>query len=233
MVKRRGLAALSLVALAFAVACAPAATAASAGPMSEPAADAIPMPAATAAPDTAQDSKVSQKASASVDAEPLTEGVSSRTTRGHVWAEPAFAGDSVAVLWSVAEMGDHLHFEVPGESGPREFLGYLFEDEFYVRAAVCPNCGAERIEWGGTLLACRACSTTFDRVTGEASEDRRGFPLGTLPYEVEDGAITMSLSELQVAYARTGEGAETLLPVEVVVEDEDRGDRSWPRCCTT
>jgi hypothetical protein len=41
----------------------------------------------------------------------------------------------------------------------------------------------------------------------------------------------MYLGDLVEAYARTASGEETLFEVPEVVEDEDRGDRSWPRCC--
>lgn len=224
MMKRICAAALSFLVVMLAVACAPAA---------EPPLTAGSSPAAASAPASTTLPEESQTAASAPADEPLPDGVSSRTTRGHVWAEPVFSGDEVTVLRSVAEMGDHLHFEVPGEAGGLEFISYLFDDEFFVRAAACPNCGEERIEWGGTLLVCRACSTTFDRVTGEASGGGRGYPQGAVPYVVEGDSITMSLDDLVVAYSRTRTGEETLFPVDVVVEDEDRGDRSWPRCCTT
>jgi len=234
MVKRVLVTTLSLVVVMLAVACAPGATAAPAEVLAQPPVTDEPSPAAVSAPaPTTPSEEEGQSASAAPEGEPLPDGVSSRTTRGHVWAEPVFSGGKVTMLWSVVGLGDHLHFEVPGDEGALEFISYLFEEEFFVRAAVCPNCGDERVEWGGTLLACRACATTFDRVTGEASDGGRGYPQGSVPYEAEGDLITMSLDELLLAYARTGAGEETLLPVDVVVEDEDRGDRSWPRCCTT
>jgi hypothetical protein len=166
-----------------------------------------------------------------VSGDPLMAGLSSRTTRGHIWAEPVIDGDTVVVLHSVATLGDHVNLEVPASGGVAGFIGYFSNDDFYLRATVCPNCGAGRIEWGGSLVVCRACSTAFDLVTGEASGVGRGYPSGNVPYTLVGDSISISLGDLVEAYARTTSGAATLFEVPEVVEDEDRGDRSWPRCC--
>ncbi|MBN1152488.1 MAG: hypothetical protein JXA58_04690 [Dehalococcoidia bacterium] len=158
-------------------------------------------------------------------------GLSSRTSRGHVWAEPVIGGDTVVLSYEVATLGDHVHLEVPGDGGQYEFIGYFADGGFHLRATVCPNCGAERIEWGASLVVCRACGTTFDLETGEASGDGRSYPEGSIPYSMDGDTIVLSLRDLNDAYARTASGEATLFPLPEVVEDEDRGDRSWPRCC--
>ena len=160
-------------------------------------------------------------------------GLSERTTRGHVWADPSVNGDLVAIPIAVATLGDHVHFEVDSDGGAIGFVGYFTEGAFFVRADVCPACGAQAIEWGGSLVVCRACGATFDAVTGEADGESCGYPAGTLPYRVAADAVTMSLSDLVAAHARTVAGEETLFEMPETVEVEDRGDASWPRCCRT
>lgn len=160
-------------------------------------------------------------------------GLSARTTRGHVWAEPAIDGDRVAMPLPIATLGDHFHFEVTEGDNTIGFLGYFTEGSLFVRASHCPNCGAEHVEWGGSLVACRSCGAKFDAVTGEGEEGARSYPAGTIPCAVGDGFITMSLSDLVEAHARTVAGEVTLFELPEQVEDEDRGDTSWPRCCRT
>ena len=158
-------------------------------------------------------------------------GLSPRTTRGHVWADPSIVGDEVRLSAEVAALGDHVHLEVPGAAGVLGFIGYFSGADFHLRATVCPNCAAERIEWGVSLVVCRECGTTFDLFTGEASGDGRGYPQGSIPQSLDGDYIVFSLAELAMAHARTATGEETILPPPEVIEDNDRGDRSWPRCC--
>lgn len=158
-------------------------------------------------------------------------GLSAMTTRGHVWADPAIDGDEVAVPVQVASLGDHVHFEVGDGEALVGFIGYFTEGGFFVRASYCPNCGGQRIEWGGSLVVCRSCEARFDAVTGQGEEGARGYPEGAVPCTVSDGFITMSLGDLVEAHARTVAGESTLFELPEPVEDEDRGDRSWPRCC--
>jgi len=229
MVKRKGWVVVVPLVLVLSAGCAAPATAPQAEQPRDIAGDVAPgSPGASRASEVAGDTAAIP---APVSGEPLPAGLSSRTTRGHIWAEPVIDGDTVVVLHSVATLGDHVNLEVPANGGVAAFIGYFSNDNFYLRATVCPNCGAERIEWGGSLVVCRSCSTTFDLVTGEASGEGRGYPLGTIPYSLEGDTIAMSLGDLVEAYARTASGEETLFEVPEVVEDEDRGDRSWPRCC--
>jgi len=158
-------------------------------------------------------------------------GLSPKTTRGHVWADALIEDGMVSLPLAVASLGDHVHLEVPGHEGDIEFIGYFADGEFWLRACVCPNCGGQGIAWGGTHVVCRLCSTTFDPVTGEASGGARAYPGGNVPYELAGDSIVLSLSDLAEAYERTASGAETILPLPAVIEDNDRGDRSWPRCC--
>ena len=161
----------------------------------------------------------------------LLPGMSAKSTRGHVWAEPVIEEDEVAIALAVATSGDHVHFEVPDGDRVVGFIGYFCDDEFCVRANFCPLCGAERIESGWSLLVCRSCGVTFDTFTGESEGGTANFPSGTVPYTVDGDRITMSLAHLLEAHARTVAGEDTLFEEPEVVEDEDDGDTSWPRCC--
>ena len=229
MVKRGGLACAALLVLALGAGCAAPATTSQVEQPAE-----VTREAGSGSPASSQTSEAAGdnvEVSAPVSGDILTVGLSSRTTRGHVWAAPEIAGDTVVILHSVATLGSHVNLEVPVNSGTVGFIGYFSNEDFYLRATACPSCGAERIEWGGSLVVCRSCSTTFDLVTGEASGEGRGYPVGSVPYTVAGDTITMSLSDLVEAHARTAVGEDTLFEMPEVVEDEDRGDRSWPRCC--
>lgn len=218
--------ALALSLMLLAMACAPEAPEAAPGPGGEPPASSIPAAGTQPAGDDAVPAAMAEAPTA--DGVP---GLSSRTTRGHVWADPTIAGDEVRLSAQVAALGDHVHLEVPGATGVLGFIGYFSGADFLLRATVCPNCGAERVEWGVSLVVCRACGTTFDLVTGEASQDGRGYPRGSIPYSLNGDYLVFSLAELAMAHARTSSGEETILPLPEVIEDDDRGDRSWPRCC--
>ncbi len=159
-------------------------------------------------------------------------GMSAKSTRGHVWAEPVIEEDDVVVALAVATLGDHVHFEVPDGEKVDRFIGYSNDGQFCVRADFCPYCRAERIESGWSLLVCRSCGVTFDSVTGVSEGGSVSFPSGSVPCTVDGSNITMSLADLLEAHARTIAGEETLFEEPEMVEDGDQGDTSWPRCCT-
>lgn len=160
-----------------------------------------------------------------------TVGLSPRTTRGHVWAEPVMDGETVSILVSAATRGDHVHLELSSNGGAIEFMGYFTGGEFFLRANACPSCGAERIEWGGSLIVCRACEAKFDAVTGEGESGGSSYPTSNVPYTLEGDSIVFAYDDLMEAYARTIAGEATLFVMPEVYVDDDRGDRSWPRCC--
>jgi hypothetical protein len=229
MVKRVGTMVAVLLAVVVTAGCAAPATASEENVVEVPGVEPTAAGAAGwSAPDVTNDVAT---VSAAPSAETGMVGLSPRTTRGHVWAEPAIDGDTLALSTAVAALGDHVHLEVPLSGGTAGFIGYFCDDEFYLRATVCPNCGAERIEWGVSLLTCRACSTTFDLVSGYASGEGQGYPLGTIPYTVEGDSIELSMKDLDEAYWSTAAGRRTLFEEPELVDDDDRGDRSWPRCC--
>lgn len=150
-------------------------------------------------------------------------------SRGHAWAEAAIQEDSVTILYDIAVSEDHVHFTIPGSNGDASFIGWLRDEAFDARATVCPCCGVEAIEWGGTSLVCRECSTLFD--LGEPAEDAEcTYPEGSLPAEISGDLITMSLSDLVEAHDRTAAGEATLFEPEPEPPEEDDGD-SVRSCC--
>ena len=151
----------------------------------------------------------------------------------HAWVEPDVNGDVVTIPLDVVQNAGHVHFSLPVEEEALDYLGYMLDGSFYVRATVCPSCGSQGLSHGGTTLVCHSCSTMFDLLTGDADdEESASFPQGMLPYGVAGNMISISFSELVESYERTAAGEDTLF--EVVVEtppDDEDDDTSWPRCC--
>ena len=137
-------------------------------------------------------------------------GLSSRTSPGDIWAEPVIADGSVSIPLPVTALGDHFSFEVPAASGPKEFIGYQLDGEFYIRASVCPSCGVKHLDYGAGVLACPHCGCTFDLRTGEEMTGGLGYPEGSIAYFVADGYLKSPLHSLTVAYERTAWGEPTL-----------------------
>jgi len=165
------------------------------------------------------------------DGEPAPAPQSGRVA--HAWVEPVIDGDDVTIPLDVVQRVGHVHFGLPVEDGALDYLGYMIDGSFYVRATVCPSCGSQGLSHGGTAMVCHSCSTMFDLLTGAADdEESASFPQGMLPYGVDDTMISMSFAELVESYERTAAGEDTLF--EVVVEtppDDEDDDNSWPRCC--
>ncbi len=137
-------------------------------------------------------------------------GLSAKTTSGQIWAEPLLDTRTATILMSVAQMSDHVYFEVPHNDGSARFMGHFVGKAFLVRAAVCPNCGEESVEWGPEVLTCGSCGTTFDPITGVAQNEGRSYPEGWIMNTLFSGTIVMVLDDLQVAYERTAAGEERL-----------------------
>ncbi len=162
-------------------------------------------------------------------ATPDTE-VAPATTTGHVWDDPVVNGDEIQILLSLATTNDHVHFEVPLFRNAAEFVGYFAEGEFVVRATMCPACGEEAVDWIGDRLSCSACEATFNAATGAGENGGPGYPEGYVPPVVSGDTITMSLNDLQQAYAPTASGEQT--PFEFPDESpQDTESVPLPPCC--
>lgn len=151
-------------------------------------------------------------------------GISARTNSDHVWAEPLVDDTTVTILRSVTQMSDHVYFEVPYNEDSARFIGHFVGNAFLVRAAVCPNCAKEAVEWHSDQLVCESCSLSFDPVNGVAKEEEgRSYPEGWIMNSVFAERIVMVLDDLQVAYQRTASGEERLF--------EGRRDLPSPSRC--
>ena len=137
-------------------------------------------------------------------------GISPRSTPDHPWAETIVDGGVVSVSYGVATMGTHFHFEVPDPSGPMRFIGYRIDDQFHLRAALCPNCGSRDIDFDANALVCPSCDESFDLRTGSAIIGSQDYPVGSIPVSVVGDYLTSLLHSLTVAYERTVSGEETL-----------------------
>jgi nitrite reductase/ring-hydroxylating ferredoxin subunit len=84
------------------------------------------------------------------------------------------------------------------------FMAYVLAGEIYVRANVCPPCRSIGFSLNEEILVCDRCATTFEAKTGEgivgACVD---YPKALVPYEIEDGNIVMSSTDLTTAYQDT------------------------------
>ncbi len=137
-------------------------------------------------------------------------GISERTNSKHVWAEPLVDDTTVTILRSVAQMSDHVYFEIPYDGGTARFIGHFADRAFLVRAAVCPHCSEEAVQWRPDVLICDSCDTRFDQVTGIAEDEARDYPVGWIMTSLFSERIVMVLDDLQVAYQRTAAGEERL-----------------------
>jgi len=137
--------------------------------------------------------------------------VSPKSTPGHIWAEPYIGDGAVKILQSVAMEGDHVHFEVPGDAGPIGFFGYFVSKSFLIRPAVCPNCGSLDVDYEAGTIKCGSCPATYEAVTGIATNGGPNYPKGWIPNTISYGVITMSLADLQEAFARSLAGESTIL----------------------
>jgi nitrite reductase/ring-hydroxylating ferredoxin subunit len=137
-------------------------------------------------------------------------GLSSRSTPDHIWAEPVIDGGAVSIPLPIATMSDHFHFEVPGSSGPMEFIAYQLNGLFHIRATHCPGCGGKDIDYVAGVLACPNCGATFDLETGAGLIGSKSYPSGSIPAFVYEEHVWSLLHSLSVAYERTASGEETL-----------------------
>jgi hypothetical protein len=150
-------------------------------------------------------------------------GLSDRTTEGHVWANPLIENGAILIPLVITTMADHFHFEIPGPSGPLEFFAYEFDGRFRIRAAFCPGCGGNDIDYADGALVCPSCGARFDPQTGEGLTQEWSYPTGSMPATVRDGYLKSSVHSLTVAYQRTAWGEETLYKGPATAQGGGRG----------
>ena len=127
------------------------------------------------------------------------------------WVQVAVdeSSQNVSIPLSKLEDSWNVHFKLETTDGEVNYMAYIFEDEIYVRANVCPPCRSIgfSLDEGAQLLICDRCATLFEPATGAGiSGACVDYPKASVPYEVTDGNIVMNGSDLLAAYQ------ETLLP---------------------
>jgi len=120
------------------------------------------------------------------------------------WIEPEVAGDTVSIPVSEVENNWNIHFKLETQSGDINFMAHLVDGEIYVRANICPPCRSIGYSLEGNILVCDTCATTFEAETGDGIEGACvDYPKASVPYEITDGNIVMSETDLIAAYQNT------------------------------
>jgi len=120
------------------------------------------------------------------------------------WIEPQVNGDSVSIPVSEVEKDWNTHFTVNTQTGKMTFMAYLLNNKIYVRANVCPPCRSIGYALDNNILVCDRCATTFKADTGDGIQGACvDYPKALVPYQITNGNIVMTDSDLTVAYQNT------------------------------
>ena len=108
----------------------------------------------------------------------------------------------------VDELEDNwnIHFKLETTSGDIDFMAYIFKGKAYVRANVCPPCHSVgfALDEDNRILICDRCATIFDAETGSGIEGACvDYPKAAVPYEIINGRIVISITDLTAAYQET------------------------------
>ncbi len=120
------------------------------------------------------------------------------------WIEPVVDVENVSIPVSEVEDNWNIHFGIETDDDDINFMAYKLDGEIYVRANVCPPCRSIGYALDGDNLVCDRCATIFDAETGDGvSGACMEFPKALVAYNIEDGNIAMSKSDLIEAYDAT------------------------------
>lgn len=120
------------------------------------------------------------------------------------WIEPQVAGNIVSIPKSAVEDYTITHFDLTAQDNDMTFMAYDLNGEIYVRANICPPCHSIGFSLQQGILVCDTCGTTFDAETGAGIEGACvAYPKAAVPYEVNDGNVTMQGTDLVAAYQDT------------------------------
>lgn len=182
----------------------------SSAPVSNPEPEPIPAPTPAPEPEPEPEPAPAPDPEPEPAAEPNPEPRPSGPIEA-TWVQVAVDEDdqTVSIPLSTLEDNWNVHFKLETTDGEVNYMAYIFEDEIYVRANVCPPCRSIgfALDEGAQLLICDRCATLFEPATGAGiSGACVDYPKASVPYEVTDGNIVMSSDNLLAAYQ------ETLLP---------------------
>ncbi len=127
------------------------------------------------------------------------------------WIEPQVNGDTVSIPVSEVENNWNVHFKLKTEGSNMNFMAYVLDGEIHVRANVCPPCRSVGFSLEGDILICDRCgsATTFNAKTGEgikgtsSNDPCVNYPKAPVPYEIRDGNIVVTSTDLITAYRDT------------------------------
>ena len=120
------------------------------------------------------------------------------------WIEPQVLGDIVSIPASEVENDKITHFEFVTQDKDMTFMAYDLNGEIYIRANICPPCHSIGFSLQQGTLVCDTCGTVFDAETGVGiSGACVAYPKAAVPYEINDGNITMQGNDLATAYQDT------------------------------
>jgi nitrite reductase/ring-hydroxylating ferredoxin subunit len=113
-------------------------------------------------------------------------------------------GDSVSIPVSDVDKNTNTRFQVSTATDTLTFMVYKYDNQYYVRADICPPCGSESFTSKQGTLVCDSCGTVFDAKTGAGI---RGacirYPKQSAPYSVQGGNIVVNANDLLTAYQNT------------------------------
>ena len=120
------------------------------------------------------------------------------------WIEPQLAGSIVSIPVSEVKNSTMTHFGLSTPDGDIAFMAYRLDGEIYVRSNVCPPCRSVGFALQRDMLVCDTCRTTFKAKTGDGiAGGCVDYPKAAVPYEVSDGRVVMSGSDLLEADRNT------------------------------
>jgi nitrite reductase/ring-hydroxylating ferredoxin subunit len=207
------IAALSAV---FAVSCArPAATPApepppvvtpAPAPAPTPAPTPAPAPSPTPAPEPIPVPAPGPEPNPSSEPEPTPLPTPPAKTIEGVWIDPEVSGQTVSIPLSDLEKDWNVHFKVDIKGDEMTFMAYIYDGDVYVRANICPPCRSigYAIDEKKGILICDRCATVFEAATGDGVKGACvDYPKATVAYQIADGKISMTESDLTAAYKAT------------------------------
>jgi nitrite reductase/ring-hydroxylating ferredoxin subunit len=121
-----------------------------------------------------------------------------------VWIEPQLVAGAVSIPVNQVENNRNVHFKIEDETGELHFMAYALNGELHLRASICPPCRGIAYSLDGDVLVCDTCATTFRAKTGDGIKGACvNYPKAAVPFDVVDGSIVATQSDLLVAYERT------------------------------
>lgn len=123
------------------------------------------------------------------------------------WIDASVDGDAVSIPVNAIYDAWDTHFKIQDSNRTLTFMAYLWNNNIYVRANVCPPCRSIGFSLKGDILVCDTCGTTFQAKTGAGIKGACvAYPKASVQYKTVDNNIVMSVNDLVSAYNKTQKG---------------------------